>query len=111
MNDRGEVSVDRVADWAGVSKARLAETVGLSAEALHRADRSGAAKTQSRMKEMLEIVARVADWAGGAQQAMTWYRAEPLPAFGGRTAEALVKDGRAGAVRDFLDHVAQGGFA
>ena len=42
---------------------------------------------------MLEIVARVTDWAGGERQAMAWYRAEPIPAFGGRTAESLVKDG------------------
>jgi hypothetical protein len=60
---------------------------------------------------MLEILGRVADWAGGAYQALAWYRAEPLPAFGGRTAEALVKEGKANAVRDYLDHVALGGFA
>jgi hypothetical protein len=42
---------------------------------------------------------------------MAWYRAQPIPAFGGRTAEALVKEGKAAAVRDYLDHVAVGGFA
>ena len=41
---------------------------------------------------MLEIISRVTDWAGGKEQAMAWYRAQPLPAFGGRTAEALVKE-------------------
>ena len=60
---------------------------------------------------MLEIVGRIVNWAGGEKQALAWYRAEPLPAFGGRTAESLVKDGKAAAVRDFLDHVATGGFA
>jgi hypothetical protein len=60
---------------------------------------------------MVEIVRRVADWAGGVRQAMAWYRAEPLPEFGGRTAESLVKDGKAVAVRDYLDGVALGGFA
>ena len=42
---------------------------------------------------------------------MAWYRAEPMPAFGGRTAEALVKSGQAGAVRDYVDHLATGGYA
>ncbi|EPE94189.1 hypothetical protein RGCCGE502_30857 (plasmid) [Rhizobium grahamii CCGE 502] len=37
--------------------------------------------------------------------------AQPLPTFGGRIAEALVKDGKAAAVRDDLDHMAVGGFA
>jgi hypothetical protein len=60
---------------------------------------------------MLEIVGRIADWAGGEKQAMAWYRAEPIPAFGGRTAEFLVKEGKAAAVRAYLDHVATGGFA
>ena len=38
-------------------------------------------------------------------------RAEPIPAFGGRTAEALVKSGHAAAVRDYIDHLATGGYA
>ena len=36
---------------------------------------------------------------------------EPIPAFGGRTAEALVKSGNATAVRDYVDHLATGGYA
>lgn len=108
---KGQVAVERVAKSFGFSKAQLAATVGVSVETLYRADRLAAPKTQARVREMLEIVGRVADWAGGQDQAMAWYRAEPLPAFGGRTAESLVKDGKAANVRDYLDHVALGGFA
>lgn len=61
--------------------------------------------------DMREIIGRVTEWAGSEEQALAWYRTEPLPAFGGRTAESLVKDGKAAAVRDYLDHVALGGFA
>jgi hypothetical protein len=75
-----------------------------------RGRRSCASKT-ARATEMLEIIGRVADWAGSEKEALALYRAEPLPAFGGRTAEFLVKEGRAAAVRDYLDHVAAGGFA
>ena len=64
-----------------------------------------------RVREMLEIVARIKGWAGGEAQAMAWYRSQPIPALDGRTAEALVKAGEAGAVRDYLDHLALGGFA
>lgn len=108
---RGVISMDRVARSFHMSRGQLAETVGISPETLHRTSRAVAPRTQARVKEMLEIVGRVADWAGGKDQAMAWYRAEPLPAFGGRTAESLVKDGKAAAVRDWLDHVALGGFA
>jgi hypothetical protein len=111
MEASGEIAIAEVAESFGMSKTQLAETAGLPAESLYKAARSRASKTQARMREMLEIISRVSDWAGGKTQAMAWYRAQPIPAFGGRTAEALVKDGKAGAVRDYLDHIALGGFA
>jgi Protein of unknown function (DUF2384) len=86
-------------------------TVGISPGTLHRRQRVLAHKTQSRFRELVEIIGRVADWAGGPQQPLAWYRAEPIPAFGNRTAEALVKEGKATAVRDYLDSIAVGGFA
>jgi uncharacterized protein (DUF2384 family) len=111
MDKSGAIATERVADSFGMSKTQLAETVGLARESLYKAARNRTPKTQARIKEMLEIISRVTEWAGGKEQAMAWYRAQPIPAFGGRTAEALVKEGKAGAVRDYLDHLALGGFA
>lgn len=108
---KGMLSVDRVAQRFGMSKVQLAETIGLPRETIYRLARLQGPKSQARTAEMLEVVSRVVQWAGGAEQAMAWYRAEPIAAFGGRTAEALVKEGKAAAVRDYLDHVATGGFA
>jgi Protein of unknown function (DUF2384) len=107
----GRVAIERATSELRMSKADLAETVGLAAETLQRSARVEAPKTQARLREMLEIIARVSSWAGGRVQAMAWYRAEPIPAFGGRTAESLVKEGKAAAVRDYLDGVALGSFA
>lgn len=95
----------------GLSKKELAETIGLAPETLYKASRRNAPRTQSRLREMNEILTRVSAWAGGPAQAMAWYRAEPIPAFGSRTAEQLVKSGQAGALRDYLDSIALGGFA
>lgn len=111
MDPTGKIAIGQVADGFGMSKGQLAETAGLARETLYRSERSRAARTQGRLREMLEIIGRVTDWAGGKEQAMAWYRAQPLPAFGDRTAEALVKEGKASAVRDYLDHMALGGFA
>jgi hypothetical protein len=111
LDAMGHVSMKRVAKSFGMSKVQIAETIGLKPETVYRAARLAAPKTQTRATEMLEIVGRIADWAGGEKQAMAWYRAEPIAAFGGRTAESLVKEGKASAVRDYLDHVATGGFA
>lgn len=111
MDERGALRVDDVAEAFSMSKAQLAETAGLAREVFQKASRRRGPKAQSRVREMLEIISMVQAWAGGSAQAMAWYRAEPIPAFGGRTAEALVKSGEATAVREYLDHLATGGYA
>ena len=111
LNPDGRVAIDRLTAAFHMSRANLAETVGVAKATLQRSARADAPKTQTRLREMLEIVNRVSGWAGGQMQAMAWSRSEPNPAFGGRTPESLVKDGKAAAVRDYLDDVALGGFA
>ncbi|HEV2955555.1 MAG TPA: XRE family transcriptional regulator [Xanthobacteraceae bacterium] len=107
----GTIAVDRVADAFCLTKFQLADILGLARETLYKQSRARAPKTQARIREMLEIISFVEDWAGGKLQAMAWYRAQGIPEFGGRTAESLVKDGRASWVRIHLDRIAMGGFA
>lgn len=111
IDREGRLDAGDVATWFGVSSGQLAETLGLAPETLRRRARAAAPRSQARLREMLEIVGRVSEMAGGPIQALAWYRAQPLPAFGGRTAEALVKDGKAAAVREHLDAITLGGFA
>ena len=111
MTQAGLVDVARVADAFHMSRLQLAQTAGLGVASVSKSDRRTAPKAQSRVTEMLEIISRVLDWAGGEAQAMAWYRSQPIPALDGRTPEALVKAGRAHAVREYLDHFALGGFA
>ena len=95
----------------GINKRELALTAGLSPATLQRKARAEAPATVSRLNEINEILTRVSAWAGGDRQAFAWYRSQPLPAFGDRTAENLVKAGKAAALRDYLDQLALGGFA
>ena len=111
IDKRGLVDVERVADAFRMTKGQLAETAGLGLATISKSDRRTAPRTQTRVTEVLEIISRVHDWAGGEAQAMAWYRSQPIPALDGRTPEALVKSGKAGDVRDYLDHLALGGFA
>lgn len=60
---------------------------------------------------MLEIMHRIENWAGSLALAQAWYCGQPIPAFGGRTADALVQAGEIDALRDYLDHLARGGYA
>lgn len=111
LDEHGRAPIGRVAEAFGMTLTQLALTLGLSRESLYKAKRAEADKTQTRVREMLEVIVRVMSWAGGQQQAMAWYRAQPIPAFGDRTAESLVKEGKATVVRDYLDFMAQGNFA
>lgn len=107
----GQIVVERAAESIGLVKGELALTLGLAPEALYKTARARAPRTQARIRELLEIIDRVTPWAGGRPQAVAWYRAQPLAAFGDRTAESVVKTGDAAALRDYLDHLAMGGFA
>jgi uncharacterized protein (DUF2384 family) len=88
MDKAGVINVGRLAEALFVSRDQLAKTA-----------------------EMLEILDRIEDWAGGEAQALAWYRSQPIPALDSRTAEALVQSGNAALVRSYLDHLALGGFA
>jgi uncharacterized protein (DUF2384 family) len=111
MTPTGTVDVGLVADTFRMSRGQFAQTAGLALASVTKSDRQAAPKAQNRVTEILEIISRVRDWAGGEAQAMAWYRSQPIPALDGRTAEALVKGGQAHAVREYLDQVALGGFA
>jgi hypothetical protein len=111
VNPDGSVAVDVVARGLGITRASLAASIGLAEETLQRSTRSRAPKTQQRLREMLEILARVEPWAGSLAQALGWYRGQGIPALGHQTAEALVKNGQAAIVREYLDGLAAGAFA
>lgn len=111
MDKAGVINVGRLAEALFISRDQLAVTAGLATTTLRKMDRSRTPRPQARLREMLEILARIEDWAGGEAQALAWYRSQPIPAFNGRTAESLVRDGEAASVRSYLDHLALGGFA
>ena len=60
---------------------------------------------------MLEILNRVESETGSPLAAYAWFHAEPLPGFGGATANLLLREGRAKHVHAYLDRLAAGGYA
>ena len=71
IDKRGIVDVDLVADTFRMTKGQLAETVGIGAAAIGKAERRTAPRTQSRVREMLEIVFR--EFANGqAEKLRQW---------------------------------------
>ena len=100
-----------IARELGTTPSEIADTLGLPRDALSRKTRLRAEKTQSRLRQMLEILRRVSEHNGSALYAYAWYRSEPLAGFAGRTPGSLVREGHADRVDDYLDRVMDGGYA
>jgi hypothetical protein len=111
LRSDGTVEPGRLTEELRVSKAELAAAAGLSREAVSKTARLNAPSTQRRLRDMVEIITRVLPWAGSVPQGFAWYRAQPIPSFGDQTAEDLVKEGRAEAVKAYLARIAVGGYA
>ena len=58
---------------------------------------------QRFLREALRAIRAAADQSGDLDRALFWYRNEPLPPFGYKTAEQLVSDGR---TDDLLRYIA-----
>ena len=90
-------------------KKEVAETLGLTLDAITREERIPSAKTQTRLREMVEILNLVEPLVGSSITAYAWYRSEALPSFGCETPEQLVKAGRATPVRQHIVRMMAGG--
>ncbi len=110
MSTDGIVAPDRLVDILRITKVELAHAIGLSRGAISRKSRLTAIKTQSRLRDTVEIINRILPWSGSVQQAFAWYRSQPISSFGDLTAEDLVKEGRAEAVKRHLSRIAAGGY-
>jgi len=111
ITPEGTIASDRLADALHITKTELALATGLSRDAVSKRSRAGSRATQSRLRDTTEIINRVTDWSGSVGRAFAWFRSQPLPSFGDKTAEDLVKEGRAQDVKDYLSRIAAGGYA
>ena len=100
-----------IADALRTTKSEIAGTLGLGRNAFSRASRVRARKTQVRLRQMLEILNRVEAVTGSPLAAYAWFRAEPLPGFGGATPGLLLREGKAEHVHACLDRIMAGGYA
>ncbi|OHC76149.1 MAG: XRE family transcriptional regulator [Rhodospirillales bacterium RIFCSPLOWO2_12_FULL_58_28] len=108
---RGLIDATLLAEVLHVTKIELAAATGLSRDAVSKRSRVESRATQARLRDTVEIINRVIGWSGSLPRAFAWFRSQPLPSFGDKTAEDLVKDGRAEDVKAYLSRVADGGYA
>tara|TARA_R110000737_G_scaffold352273_1_gene397577 strand:- start:11459 stop:11656 length:198 start_codon:yes stop_codon:yes gene_type:complete len=64
--------------------------------------------TQEEQKQF--VLSFILDWAGSKEAALQWYESEIIPALN-KTAEEVIDNGGFEAIKEYLEHIGQGGFA
>jgi hypothetical protein len=107
----GFVTANGLAKILHITQNDLADVTGLSRDSVSKKDWCKSRTTQARLRDTVEIINRVSEWSGGIGRTFAWFRSQPLPSFGDKTAEDLVKEGRAEAVKSYLARIVDGGYA
>lgn len=111
IEPQGFIAPEALVAKLHITKKEFALAIGLSQDAIIRKDRRESVATQQRLRQAMEILKRIEPWAGSISAAWSWYRTYPIAPLGGLTAEELLTQGRANEVREYLSHIAEGGYA
>jgi uncharacterized protein (DUF2384 family) len=108
VEDRGLLSPRRVSDRLRMPVAQLARLARLHRNTLSHPE---SALVQTRLGEIVTILAKAAELGGDPDKAVVWFRHQPIAAFGNQTAEELVAAGHGEAVLGHLDDLRDGAYA
>lgn len=100
--EEGIFSPKLISDTLLTTQSDVAKTLGLSRSAFSHVERRRSGKTQTRLREMLEILARAEQFTGSPLASYAWYRSESLSGCGGYTAGRLVREGHADYVHAYF---------
>jgi hypothetical protein len=100
------LSPKRFSQILGIDLQTLAAQAHVHRNTITRAP--GSRAVQQFLREALRVIRAATDLSGDVRRALFWYRNDPLPALGYKTAEQLVAEGR---TEDVLRYVASLGAA
>ncbi len=106
---QSEISSTLLADVLGTDTKEIAESLEIGFDALQSEEVAQSRMSQTRLRELVEILVKMEPLMGSANSAFTWYRSELLPSFGA-SAEQLVKEGRAISVCRYIERMTAGGY-
>ena len=107
----GVYSPSLIANALRTHEHEIAQTLGLKQKALMQVKLIESKQVQTKLGGMLEILSCVESRTGSLLMAYAWFRDVPIPGFGGKTADSIVREGKINAVRAYLDEMDDGGFA
>lgn len=108
-NGAGGIDPKRLADMLHMTASGLAELAGVHRTTLAR--NADSPEVQGRLGPIATILSRASDMGGGQGRAVTWFRHQPIAAFGHKCAADLVAAGEARQVLDWLDALEDGAYA
>lgn len=103
------LSARRVSEKLGITLSELAMLIGVARTTL--TAKTGARRVDSALSPLVRIIAMAAEMAGDDGRAAIWFKHQPLPGWGGKTALDLVHEGKAEKVLDYLESVRAGVYA
>lgn len=87
----GVIDPSAVARMFRITKRRLADAVGLPADAISRKSRMFSSTTQARLRDFVEFMDLIVTWHQTPAAAFNWFCWHQLFPFDGRTAEDVFK--------------------
>ncbi len=93
----------------GVTLAELARLIGVARNTL--TAQSSARKVDSALSNVVRILSMASEMAGDESRAVIWFKHQPIPGWGGKTAFDLVGEGKADRVLAYLEAVRSGVYA
>jgi hypothetical protein len=100
------LSARRVSEKLGLPLTDLATMVGVARTTL--TAKSGRRRVDAALSPLVRIIAMAAEMAGDEGRAAIWFKHQPLPGWGGKTAYDLVREGKSDRVLDYLESVRAG---
>ncbi len=99
------ISPKRVALALGVQLSRLAEIAGVHRNTLAN---PASERLQDRLRDMVRVIMAASEVTGDVEQAIYWFRNEPIVTLKRRTAAELVASGHTNAVLAHLSELVDG---
>ena len=115
VSDEGRLLPGKVADLLHLSQEEMADLVGAHRNTVARAP--DGPRVQRRLGVVIQILTAAMammespDSVDTRNRAILWFKHQPLPGFGARTAAELVRDGQEKAVLFHLATLEEGGYA
>ena len=111
FHDEGQpyLSARRVAEGLGLSLTEVAAIAGVARNTL--TAKSGARTVDEALSPTIRIIVLASEMAGDQARAAIWFKHQPIPGWGGKTAHDLLRERKPEAVIDYLEAVRSGVYA